>query len=294
MRRGPQPIRKLLAGGALGLLVQGAAADDPVARGRYLFHAALCAVCHTAEDGRFLAGGRPIVSPFGTFYSPNITPHREHGIGGWSDEEFLQAVRLGISPDGEHYYPAFPYTSYTRLTRADALAIKAYLDTVEPVAQPTRPHDLAWYADFRWPLAVWKWLYFEPGEYTPDPERDRQWNRGAYLAEAAGHCAECHTPRNLLGALDREHLYAGATEGPEGESTPNITPHENGIGAWTRRMLSFYFEIGMRPDGDFAGSLMAKVIDQGTSHLSAADRQALANFLLSLPPRPGQASTAGD
>ena len=279
----------------LGLLTRVAAAgEDPVAHGRYMFHAALCAVCHTAEDGPFLAGGRPLASPFGTFYTPNITPHPEHGIGGWGDEVFLRALRQGVSPQGEHYYPAFPYTAYTRLTRDDALAIKAYLDTVEPVAQPDRPHELVWYADFRWPLAGWKWLYFEPGEFESDPGRDTRWNRGAYLARAAGHCAECHTPRNFLGALDEDRLYAGAVDGPEGESTPNITPHETGIGGWTRDMLTFYLEIGMRPDGDFAGSLMAPVIDRGTGQLSEADRQAHADFLLSLPPRPAAAGDGGD
>ena len=242
-------------------------------------------MCHTAEEGEFLAGGRPIPSPFGTFYSTNITPHPEHGIGGWSEDGFVRALREGVSPQGEHYYPAFPYTSYTRLTRADALAIKTYLDTVQPVARPNREHDLVWYADWRWPLWGWKWLYFEEGELQPDPQRDPRWNRGAYLVEAAGHCAECHTPRNVLGALEEELRYAGAEDGPEDERTPNITPHkEHGIGKWTERMLSFYLEIGMTPDGDFAGSLMAEVIDDGTGHLTEDDRRAIATYLLSLEP----------
>jgi mono/diheme cytochrome c family protein len=270
----------------LALAVGAAAgADDEVARGEYLFRASLCAVCHTAEEGEFLAGGRPISSPFGTFYSTNITPHPEHGIGGWSDEDFLRALREGVSPDGDHYYPAFPYTSYTRLRRDDVLAIKAYLDTVEPAARADREHDLAWYADWRWPLWAWKWLYFDEGEVEPDPQRDEQWNRGAYLAEAAGHCAECHTPRNALGGLREELRYAGVKEGPEGESAPNITPHrKHGIGKWTGRMLSFYLEIGMTPDGDFAGSLMAEVIDDGTGHLTEDDRRAIAAYLLALQP----------
>jgi mono/diheme cytochrome c family protein len=276
----------VLAAGGLGFLAQCAAAEDPIGQGRYLFHAALCAVCHTAEGGRFLAGGRPIPSPFGPFYSPNITPDPRYGIGSWGDEDFLRALRQGISPAGEHYYPAFPYTSYTRLTREDALSIKAFLDTVEPVPQPNRPHDLVWLAAFRWPLVVWKWLYFEPGEFAPSPDHDAHWNRGAYLAQAASHCAECHSPRNLLGALRQDRLYAGARDGPEGERTPNITPDETGIGSWTPTMLSFYLEVGMTPEGDFAGSLMADVIDQGTSKLTPDDRSAIATYILSLPPLP--------
>jgi mono/diheme cytochrome c family protein len=262
-----------------------AAADEQIARGEYLFHAALCAVCHTAEDGEPLAGGRPIPSPFGTFYSSNITPDPEHGIGGWSDEDFVRALREGLSPDGRHYYPAFPYTSFTRLTDDDMLALKAYLDTVPPVSEPNRPHDLIWFAGWRWPLGLWKWLYFEPGAMQPNPAHDEQWNRGAYLAEAAAHCAECHSPRNLLGGIDSEARYSGAADGVEGGSTPNITPDKDpGIGSWTPDMLAFYLEIGMDPSGDFAGGIMARVIDQGTARLTAADRAAIAKYILSLPP----------
>ena len=291
MRSRLRRLRRTVAGAVAALCWTSAAAapGDTVARGRYLFHAALCAVCHTAEDGKYLAGGRPIESPFGTFYSPNITPDRRYGIGDWSDEDFVRALRQGLSPESKHYYPAFPYTSYTRLRRDDVLAIKAYLDTVESVAQPNREHDLVWYADWRWPLGLWKWLYFEPGEFEPDPNHDAVWNRGAYLATAAAHCSECHTPRNVLGAPREDRRFAGAENGPEGETTPNITPNKKqGIGTWTRSMLSFYLEIGMDPKGDFAGSLMAKVIDQGTAKLTADDRRAIATYILSLPPIPPQ------
>lgn len=274
-----------LAAGLLCLTTQTLHAEDEVEHGRYLFQAALCAVCHTAEDGDYLAGGRAIPSPFGTFYSSNITPHSSEGIGTWSDEDFVRALRDGVSPRGRHYYPAFPYTSYTRLTRSDMLAIKAYLDTVQPVAQANRAHELAWYVRWRWLISLWKWLFFEPGAFEPDASHSPEWNRGAYLAEAATHCQECHTPRNLFGALRGGMRYAGVREGPEGESTPNITPDETGIGKWTPRTLSFYLEIGMTPSGDFAGGLMAKVIDQGTSRLTAKDRSALATYILSLPPQ---------
>lgn len=260
-------------------------ADAVAERGRLLFHAGLCAGCHTAKDGAPLAGGRPIESPYGTFYASNITPDPEHGIGGWSDQDFVRAMSKGVSPDGKHYYPAFPYTAFTKLTRADVLAIKAYLDSVEPVAQPNRTHDLVWYAGWRWPLGLWKALFFESGPFERTPERGDAWNRGAYLSEAAAHCAECHSPRNLFGAIVGDARYAGADAGVEGGSTPNITPsREQGIGGWTKDMLAFYLEIGMDPDGDFAGGAMAHVIDVGTGKLSAADRDAIAEYILSLPP----------
>jgi mono/diheme cytochrome c family protein len=269
----------------LTLAAPAAGDDGLVERGAYLFRAALCAECHTTDEGAPLAGGRPIESPFGTFYSSNITPDPEHGIGDWSDDDFVRALREGVSPDGRHYYPAFPYTSYTRLTRDDLLALKAYLDTVPPVAEPNRRHDLVWLARWRAPLALWKWLYLEPGPMQPDPSRDDTWNRGAYLAEAAAHCAECHSPRGPLGAIDADARYAGADEGVEDGGTPNITPHkELGIGRWTPDMLAFYLEVGMDPSGDFAGGVMAKVIDHGTSQLTATDRSAIAAYVLSLPP----------
>ncbi len=259
--------------------------DPRIERGRYLFHAALCAGCHTADEGMPLAGGRPIESPFGTFYTSNITPDPDYGIGGWSDEDFVRALSEGISPAGKHYYPAFPYTSFTKLTREDMLAIKAYLGTVEPVAQPNRPHDLVWFAGWRWPLGIWKAMYFEPGTLKPDPSQGEAWNRGAYLTEAAAHCAECHSPRDLLGGIKQSERYAGADDGIEGGGTPNITPDkETGIGSWTKDMLAFYLEIGMEPDGDFAGGAMAHVVEQGTGKLTPADRAAIAEYILSLPP----------
>ena len=262
--------------------------SDAVARGEVLFHAGLCGVCHTAKDGPPLAGGRPIETPYGTFYTPNITPDPGYGIGGWSDEDFVRALREGVSPEGHDYYPSFPYTSFTKLTRDDMLALRAYLDSRDAVAQPNREHDLVWYARWRWPLKVWKWLYFEPGPFQPEPDHGKRWNRGAYLAEAASHCAECHSPRGLLGEVIADARYTGAKEGVEGGSTPNITPDKtDGIGTWNADMLSFYLEVGMTPDGDFAGGIMAEVIDQGTGKLSADDRAAIAEYILSLPPKPG-------
>lgn len=262
------------------------AAEDLVRRGEYVFRAAGCTSCHTDRKGKgeFLAGGRPLQTPFGTFYSPNITPDLEHGIGRWSDEDFVRALADGVSPNGAHYYPAFPYTSYTRMRRADMLALKAYLFTVAPVARPNRKPELAWYARWRSLLSVWKWLFFTPGELEADPAQAEDWNRGAYLAKALAHCGECHTPRNLFGAPDEARRYAGTPNGPEGEAVPNITPdRKTGIGRWREDDIVYYLETGATPGGDYAGSLMADVIDDSLSHLTQADLQAIVSYLRSLP-----------
>lgn len=263
-----------------------AAPDELIRRGEYVFRAAGCATCHTDRDnnGPFLAGGRALETPFGTFYSPNITPDPQHGIGRWSDTDFVRALRRGVRPNGEHYYPAFPYTAYTRMTRDDMLALKAYLFSVPPVANKNRSHELAWY--LRRPLLwVWKLLYFEPGEYATNAQQSPGWNRGAYLATALAHCGECHTPRNMLGAPDNELYYAGTREGPEGVVVPNITPdRKTGIGRWSAGELAEYLRSGLTPDGDFAGSLMADVIDDGLRYLDDADIQAIVDHVLSLTP----------
>lgn len=265
-----------------------ALAADPglVARGEYVYRASGCTNCHTDRKakGPELAGGAALETPFGTFYAPNITPDRTYGIGAWSDEDFRRALREGVSPAGSHYYPSFPYTSYTRLADEDIRALKAYLFTLPPVARPSRPHELPWYARLRPLLYFWKWRYFEPGPYRPDPRQSVQWNRGAYLATAAAHCGECHTPRDRFGGLDARRYYAGTTAGPEGAVVPNITPdRRTGIGRWSERDLAYYLETGMTPDGDFAGDVMADVIDNGLRHLTRDDLRAIAVYVKSLP-----------
>jgi mono/diheme cytochrome c family protein len=256
-----------------------------VERGRYLFRAAGCAACHTDMEnkGAFLAGGRKLETPFGNFYSPNITPHNEYGIGRWSDEDFVRALRHGVSPQGKHYFPVFPYTSYTRMRREDMLAIKTYLFSVTPVAQANKPHELVWYAR-RSLLGIWKWLYFTPGEMQPVADKSEQWQRGRYLVNAMAHCAECHTPRNRLGALQQDMLFAGTKNGPEGETAPNITPHrETGIGGWGEFELQVFLQYGELPDGDYTGGLMAEVVDEGLAHLNKQDIQAMVQYLQTLP-----------
>ncbi len=275
------------------LLPVAAPADDAaVERGAYLVAAGGCTSCHTIKDGDesdYMAGGRPLQSPFGTFYTPNITPDTETGIGGWSESEFIRAFREGVAPDGAHYYPAFPYTSYTGITDDDLLAMKAYLDSIAPVNRENREHDLAWFASVRMALAGWKLLYFDPGVFEPDPDRDATWNRGAYLVRHLGHCGECHTPRNALGALDHSKELGGNPNGPDRDAVPNITPHEvSGIGRWSASDLSDLLEIGMYPDGDFVGGSMTDVVDHNTSKLTADDRRAIITYLESLSPVAGE------
>ena len=261
------------------------AGEALVKRGEYIYRAGGCANCHTTRNGGAEnAGGVAVESPFGVFYGPNITPDREHGIGAWSEADFVRALRAGVSPAGEHYYPAFPYTSYTRLHDDDLRALWAYLNSRPAVARPNKPHELVWYARFRPALGLWKMRYFMPGPFTPDSARPAQVNRGAYLA-AAVHCVECHTPRDLLGGLKPDLYYAGTRDGPDGAAIPNITPDKKtGIGEWSRSDLAYYLEMGLAPDGDSAGDLMADVIDNSTGHLTREDLDAIAAYVFSLPP----------
>lgn len=274
----------LLAGGLFSAPVLADAAE--IERGEYLVRAGGCVTCHTApEGGEFLAGGRAIPSPFGTFYGPNITPHPDHGVGRWQFEDFRRAMHEGRRPDGRAYYPAFPYPSYTKIRTEDLQAMWAYLQSVEPVDQASREHDLAWYVGIRRSLGAWRWRHFEAGRFQPNDDRDERWNRGAYLVQALGHCAECHSPRTRLGGIDTDYRYAGTAEAPDGERVPNITPDQaTGIGDWSVRDIVRYLQAGLTPDGDFAGSVMADVIDDGTSYLDDDDLRAIAGYLLSLDP----------
>lgn len=252
-----------------------------------MLRAAGCITCHTDEDndGDLLGGGRAIETPFGTFYSPNITFDPRRGIGAWSVADLAGALRHGVGPRGENFYPVFPYTSYTQMHEDDIRALYAYLITVPFSDQENRPHDIPWYLSWRMAARVWKTLFFEPGEFRPDPQKSAEWNRGAYLVRALAHCGECHTPRDAFGAMEPSMFLAGASDGPEGDSVPNITPdRETGIGKWSRYELLDYLTSGMDPDGDFAGGLMVKVIDDGLAHLTEADREAIVDYVRSLPP----------
>jgi len=277
---------KMLAAATMLVAVSASANDEALERGRYLTHAGGCISCHTedAEDAVPLAGGRAMASPFGTFFSPNITPDAATGIGGWSDDDFVDAFWEGISPDGEHYFPAFPYTSYSGASREDLLAIKAYLFSLQPVEKQSPEHDLAWYMSTRLAAGAWKALNFEPARFEPDPDQDAEWNRGAYLVRHLGHCGECHTPRSATGVLQQDQELAGSELGDE--KVPNITPHRtDGIGRWSKSDIEYFLDIGMLPDGDFAGSSMVDVIEDNTSKLTRADRLAIAAYLKTVPAR---------
>jgi mono/diheme cytochrome c family protein len=257
--------------------------ETAVEHGRYVFFAAGCISCHTAEQA--LAGGRPLETPFGTFHPPNISPSPDHGIGNWKNSDLERALRQGISPDGQHYYPAFPYPSYTRMTREDIQALYAYLMAQPAYTRENRPHELHWPYSSRSLLPHWKTGGFMPGVYAPDPGKSAQWNRGAYLANALGHCSECHTPRGFLGMPLADHYLAGTCEGPEGRLTPNITPdRQTGIGNWSCEQLSRFLASGRKPDGSFTGGLMAEVLGTSCMRLTRYDREALVTYLQSVAP----------
>ncbi len=260
-------------------------AGDPE-QGEYVLAMGGCVACHTdaKNGGALLAGGRALDTPFGTFYSSNITPDPEAGIGGWTTGEFVRAMREGLSPEGQHYYPAFPYPSYAKMTEQDLVDLKAYLDTVEPIGVAVRPHDVGFPFNIRQSLAGWKLLFFDGGEFEPDPSQSEAWNRGAYLVRGPGHCGECHTPRNMLGGPDESRYLAGNPVGAEGKATPNITPDDTGIGDWSATDIVFSLESGLTPDYDSFGSGMGEVVKDATSKLTTEDREAIAEFLTSLPP----------
>jgi mono/diheme cytochrome c family protein len=198
--------------------------------------------------------------------------------------QFDRAMREGRDPEGWPLYPAFPYTSYTHLTDEDLGALKAYLDTLPPVSQTSSPQDLSFPFNLRWGLYLWQWLFFEPARFQPDPGRDAAWNRGAYLVLGPGHCAECHTPRTFYGVLEQDHAFAGSQLGKE--KVPNITPDPTkGLGKWSAGDIQTVLTLGMTPDGDFVGSEMAKVVNNGTSKLPESDVAAIVAYLQGLPPR---------
>lgn len=256
-------------------------AQGDVKRGEYLAKAGGCLGCHTEEREKATpyAGGRALKTPFGVFYGPNITPHPQAGIGRWSEADFVRAMREGRRPDGAHYYPAFPYTSFTFITDADLRDLWAYLRAVAPSDRKSEPHQLGFLYRWRFLLSFWKWVFFSSGPFVPDPAQNAQLNRGRYLTTALGHCGECHTPRNFLGAPKRSEFLAGAKD-----VAPNLTPtrlKKRGDGE-----LRNFLTTGLTEDGDVPAKEMGEVIANTTSQLTPEDLNAMIAYLRSLPPLP--------
>jgi mono/diheme cytochrome c family protein len=262
-----------------------AADDEAVKRGEYVFNAADCVGCHTdaKNGGQRLAGGRPLATPFGTFFPPNITPDQEHGIGKWSVADLKRALRQGIAPEGFYYYPVFPYTSFTGMSDQDIADLYAYLMAQPPVAQPNKRHEVKFPFGWRFLLVGWRSLFFTEGPLEPVQGKDAEWNRGYYLANAVAHCGECHTPRNYLGAMQQSRLFAGNPNGPDGQRAPNITPDpDSGLGKWSLEDITTLLKTGQTPDFDFVGSGMGEVVN-GTKNLTDADLKAIAVYIKTVP-----------
>ncbi len=258
-----------------------------LSNGQEMFNAGGCASCHAVPgqpDRLKLGGGLAIPSPFGTFYAPNISPDPADGIGRWSEADFVNAVTRGISPAGTHYFPAFPYTSYQHARIEDVRDLFTYLKTLQPVSGKVRDHDVPFPFNIRRNIGIWKLLFMDDRPFVSDPAHSAQWNRGAYLVNGLGHCAECHSPRNFLGGIIASQRFAGGPN-PEGEGwVPNIT--QKGLADWSEKDVTYFLETGGMPDGDSAGGSMVRVI-KNLSQLSNEDREAIAVYLKSLPPVEG-------
>jgi mono/diheme cytochrome c family protein len=255
---------------------------DPLARGRYLSQAADCEACHTDEGGKSFAGGRAFVTDFGTIYSPNITPDKETGIGSWSDADFLKAVHEGITPEGTRLYPAFPYAAYTYLTDDDVLAIRKYLATVAPVKSVPPQTRLKAPYNQRWLMALWSGFYNPNKRFEPVSGRSPEWNRGAYMVEALGHCGDCHTPRTALQALDNRRKFAGGMA--EGWRAYNLSSDkESGIGTWTEADLIQYLTTGHSMNRGTAFGPMAEAVHLSFQNLTPSDIRAIVAYVRTVP-----------
>lgn len=259
---------------------------DLVARGRYLARVGDCAACHTDRGGAPYAGGHALPTPFGDMAAPNITPDVETGIGNWRFADFRRALHEGRGRDGKLLYPVFPYTSYTRVTREDARAIYAYLKSLPPVHRPDRPAHLRFPYSLRKGLLAWRALYFDAGEFRPDPDHSESWNRGAYLVEGLGHCNECHTTRNRLGGLDESRFLTGGMIPAQGWFAPGLSMQPGGgLEGWSRRDVVDLLKTGQSAKGTVVGP-MADVVRHSTRHMTRADLEAIAVYLESLPAPP--------
>ena len=261
-----------------------------LANGKEMFFAGGCASCHAVpkqEDKTRLGGGLALGSPFGTFYVPNISSDPKDGIGGWNEAQFVTAMVKGTSPTGEHLFPAFPYTSYQHMSFDDLRDLFAYLKTLPAVTGKVRDHNVPFPFNIRRAVGAWKLLFLDGKPFKPNPAQSAQWNRGAYLVNGPGHCAECHSPRNILGAIKSSKRFTGGPS-PDGQGgTPNITQQK--LKDWIVKDIADTLTTGMTPDADFVGGSMVEVV-RNTSQLSDADREAMAAYVKSLPAVDGTAS----
>lgn len=271
------------------------AATMQIERGEYLARAGDCVACHTLPDGKAFAGGRAMPTPFGALYSPNITPDDETGIGTWTADDFYRMMHTGVSKNGTLLYPAMPFASYTKVTRADSDAMYAYLMSVPPVKQPNRPHELKFPFNNRDLLLGWRTLYFREGEYVPDTKQSAEWNRGAYLVQGLGHCAMCHTAINALGGSSEAKAFEGGMIPNQNWYAPSLTSNrEAGLGNWEIQDIADLLQVGASHRGTTYGP-MAEVVYNSLQYLSDEDVKAMAVYLKSLPqkesepPPPSQA-----
>ncbi len=253
-----------------------------VANGAYLARASGCIACHTAfsEGGAPLAGGVELETPFGTFYSPNLTSDVEHGIGDWTIENFAMAVRQGINPEGEPYYPSFTYPFYADFSDQDIADLWAAFQTVPPVAEAAPDHDVGFPFNMRWGLKLWRAAFLSDPPTEPVDDRDDVWNRGRELARGAAHCGACHTGRNFAGARLATAFYAGSDELPGGDHAPSIQIEHLIDQGWTVESIVYALETGITPSGDVFGGAMGEVVQYGTSFLTPEDRLAIATYIM--------------
>jgi len=253
--------------------------------GEYLARAGDCVACHSAPGGKPFAGGRAMPTPFGNLYVPNITPDDETGIGQWTSDDFYRMMHTGVSRDGTLLYPAMPFASYTRITRADSDAIYAYLMSVPPVRQANRPHELRFPFNQRDLLIGWRTLYFKEGEFIPEPNQSAQWNRGAYLVQGLGHCAMCHTAINALGGSSESKAFEGGMIPNQNWYAPSLTSNrEAGLGDWAIKDIADLLQVGISHRGAVYGP-MAEVVYNSLQYISDADAEAMAVYLKALPQR---------
>jgi len=253
-----------------------------IAYGKTLVEAGDCAGCHTADPAKPFAGGKRIDTPFGAIYAPNLTPDRDTGIGAWTDADFTRAVRYGTAPDGSLYYPAFPYPYFTRMTKDDTLAIRAYLGSLAPVVNRNKPPELRWPLNYRFMMRGWNLLFFTSGLFEPDQSKSAAWNRGGYLVTGPGHCGACHTPKNYFGADKSAQALTGSEL--DGWYAPRLDgAARTGLQSWSADDITEYLQSG-RNAKSHAGGPMAEVIVNSTSKMSDADVRAIAMYLKDLPP----------